>query len=101
VKRNVEVAAEVLDELLVAVALVAAEVEVAVGSFDTVAQSQQNAEQGDTVGTAAEGYEMQTITGQQPLLFNICLNPIDHDLLLQRTTGLTRLILHEKSPLVL
>ena len=70
-KRNVEVAAEVLDELLVAVALVAAEVEVAVGSFDTVAQSQQNAEQGDTVGTAAEGYEMESVSGKEALLLNI------------------------------
>ena len=87
-KRNVEVAAEVLDELLVAVALVAAEVEVAVGSFDTVAQSQQNAEQGDTVGTAAKGYEMQTITGQQPLLFNICLNPIYQEITLHIVPGL-------------
>ena len=87
-KRNVEVAAEVLDELLVAVALVAAEVEVAVGSFDTVAQSQQNAEQGDTVGTAAEGYEMQTVTGQQPLFFNICLNPIYQEITLRIVPGL-------------
>ena len=68
---DIEIKAEFVDELLVAVALVAAEMEVAVGSFDTVAQSQQNAEQGDTVGTAAEGYEMESVSGKEALLLNI------------------------------
>ena len=68
---NVEIAAEVLDELLVTVALVAAEMEVAVDGIDTVTQSQQNAEQGDTVGTAAEGYEMESVSGKETLLLNI------------------------------
>ena len=68
---NVEIAAEVLDELLVTVALVAAEMEVAVDGIDTVTQSQQNAEQGDTVGTAAEGYEMESVSGKEALLLNI------------------------------
>ena len=85
---NVEIAAEVLDELLVTVALVAAEMEVAVDGIDTVTQSQQNAEQGGTVGTAAEGNEMQTITGQQPLFFNICLNPIYQEITLRIVPGL-------------
>ena len=55
---------EIFDELLVAVALVATQMEVAVGSLNAVACCQENAQQGDAVGSPAEGYDMQTFTGQ-------------------------------------
>ena len=69
---------EILNKLLITVALVATQMEVAVDSLNAVPHFEQNAQQGDTVGTTAEGYEVQAFARQQPLFFNICLNSINH-----------------------
>ena len=67
--------AKIPDKLLIAVALVATQPEVAMNSLDLIAQIKQNAQQSHTIGTAAERHKLQPLFRQKPILPDEIFNP--------------------------
>ena len=67
---------EILDELFIAVALIAPQMKIAVDSLDTIAQCQQHPQQCDAVSTTAECHELQPFFCQQPFFSDESINSV-------------------------
>ena len=69
---------EVFNKILIPVALLAAQMKIAMSSLDTIAQMAQDAQQRHAVGTPAECDYMKTILRQELMLRDEIFNLIRH-----------------------